>query len=306
MPSELSSSGHKLGQVVGDWYEEYFAVPVLENLASKLNLYLDHRFRKRSCRGNKILWMDSQKNSVDYDFVLEIDGTDDKKGVPVAFFETFWRRGARHSKDKARDDSGKLMPAKQSFPTARVIGIISAGDFTEPARELVLSRGIDLFYVDKSKIIEAWAKHGIQIDYEDWLPENDKLKIVNRAVEQLKTNEEVPKRIAETLKEIVGETSLTSYMFRLVGKLGAIPQQYQLVIHVSSKPIVFSDIKEVSVFLSNKEPNSIEFETNQLYTYEVVFADGDSYFGESLTWAELNSIHHQLEVLINHMSKVIK
>lgn len=306
MNKELSSSGHKLGQVVGDWYEEYFAVPLLEDLAQKLNLYLDHRFRKRTCRGSKILWKDSQGNSVDYDFALEIGGTDDKKGVPVAFFETFWRRGARHSKDKARDDSGKLMPAKESFPTARVIGIISAGDFTEPARELVLSRGIDLFYVDKSKIIEAWAKHDIEIDYDDSLPEDKKSIIVSKAVEYLKNNKKAPEEIAQTLRELVGETSLKSYIFRLIGKLGAIPQHYQLVIHKSSKPIVFSDIKEVRIFLSSEEPNRVEFEKDQLYTYEVVFGDGDSYFGEELNWTQLNSIHQQLEVLINHMSQVIK
>ena len=52
---------------------------------------------------------------------------------------------------KARDDSGKLAPMSQVHPTARFLGIIAAGDFTQPARQLVLSRGIDLFYVPKEK-----------------------------------------------------------------------------------------------------------------------------------------------------------
>lgn len=41
------SSGHKLGQLVGDWFQDYFVMPVLSEIAEKLGLYLDHRQRKR-------------------------------------------------------------------------------------------------------------------------------------------------------------------------------------------------------------------------------------------------------------------
>ena len=86
------SSGHKLGQIVGDWYEEFFALPILKEICQELDIYLDHRFKSRACRREKkkIIWNDSQGNSVDYDFVLEINGTDQKIGTPVAFFETFY------------------------------------------------------------------------------------------------------------------------------------------------------------------------------------------------------------------------
>jgi len=144
-----ASAGHKLGQLVGDWFEEHFVLPLLTDVADGLHLYLDHRFRARPARGEKILWNDEEDNSVDYDFVMELDGSDEAIGVPVAFFECFWRRGSRHSKDKARDDSGKLAPMSFVHPTARFLGIVAAGDFTQPARQLVLSRGIDLFYIPK-------------------------------------------------------------------------------------------------------------------------------------------------------------
>ncbi|MFZ1342448.1 hypothetical protein [Thiothrix eikelboomii] len=156
-----ASSGHKLGQLVGDWFEEHIALKQLEQVASSLGLYLDHRFRSRECRGDKIIWADRDGNAVDYDFVLELHGTDEKKGIPVAFFETFWRRGARHSKDKARDDSGKLMPMRATYPTTRLLGILSAGDFTKPAQELVKTRNIDLFYLPKEQICHAWRNNGI-------------------------------------------------------------------------------------------------------------------------------------------------
>ena len=130
--NDSASAGHKLGQLVGDWFEEYFVLPLLVEVAAKLRLYLDHRFHARQARSDKILWKDEEENTVDYDFVMELAGSDEAIGIPVAFFECFWRRGSRHSKDKARDDSGKLMPMTLVHPTARFLGIIAAGDFTQP------------------------------------------------------------------------------------------------------------------------------------------------------------------------------
>src|SRR5687768_11618397 len=98
---EAASSGHLLGQLVGDWMEEYITLPLLTTVAGRLQLYLDHGRRVRGCRDERVIWRDDDGNTVAYDFVLELDGTDQQIGIPVAFFEIFWRRGKRHSKDKA-------------------------------------------------------------------------------------------------------------------------------------------------------------------------------------------------------------
>jgi hypothetical protein len=103
----LSSDGHRLGQVVGDWWETRVIYPLLGEIAQSLGLFLDNRIVSRSCRTDKVQWADVEGNYVDYDYVLELGGSSSAKGVPVAFLESFWRRGARHSKDKARDDTNK-------------------------------------------------------------------------------------------------------------------------------------------------------------------------------------------------------
>jgi hypothetical protein len=138
---EGASAGHQLGQAVGDWWERYVALPLLSQIVRELSLFLDNRFIPRSGResGDKILWPDEDGNKVDYDVVMELGGTENGRGTPVAFIEVFWRRGARHSKDKSRDDSGKLMPMRDTYPTARYLGIAACGDFTMPARELIRS-----------------------------------------------------------------------------------------------------------------------------------------------------------------------
>lgn len=301
-----ASAGHKLGQIIGDWYEEYVALPVLQKIADDLGLFLDGRFKKRSCRGEKILWNDADNNTVDYDFVMELNGTDREKGIPVAFFETFWRRGSRHSKDKARDDSGKLLPMKQTFPTARVLGIIAAGDFTAPARELISSRLIDLFYIEKQHIISAWSKHEVKIDYPDISPEELKNNILQKVVQTINKKPSIKSDVAKTLFEIIQPVTIKSYELRLIGKLGAIPQKYSLYIQNKTRSIDFQSYSDVDIFLNQQEPNISDFEVIQLYAYQVDFSDGDVFVRDNLTWDELKSLHLNMKTLIDFLIKRIE
>src|SRR6266480_4602675 len=42
---ELASAGHRLGQLVGDWFEEFFVLPLLRKVADQLKLFLVDRVR---------------------------------------------------------------------------------------------------------------------------------------------------------------------------------------------------------------------------------------------------------------------
>lgn len=209
----MASSGHFLGQVVGDWWEKYVIKPQLDVIAKDLGLFADSRFAKRSCRGDKIHWNDTAGNAVDYDFVLELDGNLEKIGTPVAFLESFWRRGARHSKDKARDDTNKLLPMSETYPTARFLAIAACGEFTQPARDYVKSRGIHLFFVPKKSIIQAFKTVGVEIDYDDSATEIDKNRIADKARGILE--ERTYDLAAKNLIDIVGQGSFKAFLIRL-------------------------------------------------------------------------------------------
>lgn len=289
IPSARSSSGHKLGQVVGDWFEETIAEGLLQSVASNLGLYLDHRFRARKSRSGKIIWSDLDGNGVDYDFVLELGGTDDKQGIPLAFFETFWRRGARHSKDKARDDSGKLVPMRDTYPTARVLGIISAGDFTQPAQELVRSRGIDLFYIPKNNICKAWADCGIPIDYADSAPEQEKAKIADNASALLTKEKKLA--IAQRLVEIVGRPVLDSYIQRIIAGVAALPVKFQITSYLIGEPSVFDTAEEAKEFLLREYSHSSPEGMTHFFNYEVIFSDGNMFDRTHLSPSEALELH---------------
>ncbi len=44
------------------------------------------------------------------DFVLERDGSDTRTGTPIAFIETAWRRYTKHSRNKAQEIQGAILP----------------------------------------------------------------------------------------------------------------------------------------------------------------------------------------------------
>lgn len=300
---ELSSAGHKLGQLVGDWLEEHFVLPLLEQVADHLKLYLDSRFRKRPARiGDKITWKDEDDNEVDYDFVMELDGSDKKMGIPVAFFECFWRRGARHSKDKARDDSGKLMPMRDAYPTARFLGIVAGGDFTAPARTLVQSRRIDLFYVPKAKIVNAFQKHGLEIDYPDKTPEEKKAQLAEKFEKGLISS--LKPKVAATLRELIGDTSITTYVDRVRASLGALPQELRFISQQQSKPVVFESIQEATEFL--KGPKFDFAVPTENFIYEITYSDGSEFERLVNCLEDLQQLHYDIDRLAQHITSLTK
>ncbi|MCI5177895.1 MAG: hypothetical protein D3911_00975 [Candidatus Electrothrix sp. AW3_4] len=300
MVNRNASSGHKLGQLIGDWYEEYFVFPLLQQVVKKLRLFVDLRFITRTVRNGKVLWDDLDGNSVDFDYVLELDGSENKVGIPVAFIECFWRRGTRHSKDKARDDSGKLMPMRETYPTARFLGIVAAGDFSRPARALVRSRKIDLFYVPKEKIITAFSECGLIIDYPDRLAESKKAELVETFVALFTT--EKKKAVQKALHRLLGQATITSYVDRVKASLSALPQEIRLVLRQDSMPVCFESVASATAFL--QAPKFEMTSPLESYLYQITYSDGSEFEQSVSSLEELKMLHAQIERLTLHMNRL--
>ncbi len=259
-------------------------------------------FQIQRRQNKKIAWKDEDDNEVDYDFVMELDGADNHIGIPVGFFECFWRRGKRHSKDKARDDSGKLMPMRDTYPTARFLGIVAGGDFTGPASTLVQSRRIDLFCIPKAKIITVFEKHGVQIDYPDRTPEEKKALLVeafDRAVVPA-----LKPKIAATLIALVGAASISTYVDRVRAALGALPQELRFVMQRRSKPVVSESIPEATEFLKNP---TFDFNApSENYIYEITYSDGTELERPVSRLEDLRKLHRDIDRLAQHIMSLTK
>ena len=291
------SAGHKIGQVVGDWWELQVVRPMLAEVANELGLFLDNRV----VSNEKVLWPDAEGNLVDYDFVLELRTEVGKRGVPVAFFESFWRRGARHSKDKARDDTNKLLPMRSTYPTARFLSIAASGEFTEPAREYVRSRLVELLFIPKPNIIAAFGKLGMQIDYPDNLPEEKKGAIGDALGVALEGKQ---KDVGDALRSIVGQGAFSSYKTRVLSALTATPQSIVIRALRLSEPMTFVTVEEATAFLEQPDPTFSFEDAEQEYTYEVTYSDGSDFSRQLGSMDEVKKLHTDLGMLVEHMRKV--
>ena len=179
------SPSHKLGQMIGDQVEAAIR-PRLGTIAKEFGLYLDHKSR-RPARGRKtkVSWTDLYGNTHDLDYVLESGGTSRVFGGPKAFIETAWRRYTKHSRNKAQEIQGAIAPLAARFADRKpFIGVVLAGEFTDPALDQLRSHGFAVAYCKYSSIVRAFAKVGVDVSSEEHSSDQE-LALKVKALESL-------------------------------------------------------------------------------------------------------------------------
>jgi hypothetical protein len=167
------ASGHRFGQALGEWCELSIE-PLLRKFAKKHGLYLDKRGNRPARRGKKVKWVDGYGNAHDLDYVLERGGTDHNIGTPVAFIESAWRRYTKHSRNKAQEIQGAVLPLRDKHHyCAPFMGCFLAGIYTSGALEQLRSLGFHLLYFEYISIIEAFKTVGIDASFDETTPDDD-------------------------------------------------------------------------------------------------------------------------------------
>ncbi len=166
-----TAPSHRFGQIIGDVLEAA-VVPLLETFAKENGLYLDKK-GERPCRsGKKCSWIDLNKNSHDLDFVLERGGSATKKGMPVAFIETAWRRYTKHSRNKVQEIQGAIVPLVETYRNAAPFqGAILAGVFTTGALDQLRSLGFTVLYFPYETVVRVFKKFGVDAHYHETTPD---------------------------------------------------------------------------------------------------------------------------------------
>jgi hypothetical protein len=160
------SPAHKWGQIVGQEFLEVALAPILQSTAEQHGLYLDVKGKRPARTGLKISWADDFGNAHDLDFVLERGGTAEKVGDPVAFVETAWRRYTKHSRNKAQELQGAVLPlVTRHHRHAPFIGVMLAGEWTEGAVRQLTSLGFKVLHFSYHDIVAAFVKVGIDAGY---------------------------------------------------------------------------------------------------------------------------------------------
>ena len=124
--------------------------------------YLDFEGPRKARGGrSKVTWQDGYGNKHDLDYVLERGGTEETRGVPVAFIESAWRRYTKHSKNKAQEIEAAVMPVALTFSRHQPFcGAVVAGEVTEHALHQLESKGFAVLHVPYESILAGsrnWA-----------------------------------------------------------------------------------------------------------------------------------------------------
>jgi hypothetical protein len=196
----------------------------------------------------------------------------------------------------------KMLPMRSTYPTARFLAIAACGEFTEPAREYVRSRDVELFYISKSNIVKAFKQLGLTIDYPDSLTEERKLELVNNL--EVNLSDKMKREAFSKLQEIVGRKSFQAFKVKVASSLAAMPQEIKLYVLTRTGPLVFQTTEEVRAFLESEVDWSDLGGEQYEYVYDVVYTDGAEFSVTAFDVEELKQLHNQVETLERHMSSL--
>ena len=247
-----ASAGHKLGQLIGDWFEEYFVLPLLTSVADGLRLYLDHRFRDRPARGEKILWSDEEGNSVDYDFVMELGRLGRRDGGARGVFRVllaarlaaFQGQGSRRQRQACAHEPGASHGAISGHYGCRRFHA------TGPAVGAVARNRLVLRAERQSdcRIFGRWKCK--------WIIPTGLPKRKNNAWRgslRRQLTDKAKRKAADKLRALLGKPAINTYLDRVRAALGATPQEIRFLARHDSAPRVFETIPEATAFL--KKPD---------------------------------------------------
>lgn len=202
---EVASPGHKLGQIIGVLLERTVGTP-LQAFARRHSLYCDRQGERPTVRrGRKVTWNDSRGNPHDLDYVLERNGSADRRGDPVAFIESAWRRYTKHSRNKSGELEGALLPLRETYPTVRFLGVVLAGEYSEGGIQQLRSAGVEVLHVPFGTIAEVFRGRGLEIDYPEKATPTQKATL-NRALERVSDAEldAISSALAQAIRDEYG------------------------------------------------------------------------------------------------------
>lgn len=255
------SPAHKFGQIIGDLIEISMH-PILLKFAQDYHLYLDKGGNRPARKGKTLKWVDKFGNAHLLDYVLERGGTRERTGTPVAFIESAWRRCTKHSKNKAQEIQGAILPLRATHQnSAPFCGAILAGVFTDGAISQLKSHGFTTLYIPYDSVIEAFANVGVDASFDEstlestfWTKVNDWNSL------DANQHEYVAKKLCELNKE-----RINSFMEKL---RQAVTRQIDciVIIPLHGKSINLVSLEKAICFIDsyNEENNS-----NPIMRYEV-------------------------------------
>lgn len=264
-----SNPAHKFGQMIGEALEATIE-PILSQFASDHGLYFDKKGKRPARKGKKVCWTDTYGNVHDLDFVLEKGGSSSEIGLPVAFIETAWRRYTKHSRNKAQEIQGAILPLVATHHNAApFIGVVTAGEWTDGALNQLRSLGFSVLYfpfdtvISAFRVVEIDAYYGedtlrpqIEEKAEKWnaLPRERRLLVSNRLRDLNSTEIE---DFVQALTLAVNRQIISIHVIPLHGaghKLKSVEDAIEFIKNYNEANCTYHLVRyEIGIYYSNKD-----------------------------------------------------
>ncbi|MBN2220043.1 MAG: hypothetical protein JW697_07180 [Kosmotogaceae bacterium] len=272
------SPAHKFGQIIGNLLEEIIH-PFLKKFSDEKGYYLDKAGKRGKARaGRKVTWKDKFGNDHDLDFVLEEGGTEDVRGRPVAFIEAAWRRYTKHSRNKAQEIQGALLPIAENYSwDLPFLGAVIAGVFTEGSIKQLESVGFTVLYFPYDTITAAFVSVGIDTSFDESTPDEDFKSCVD-SIEALSGGER--NKLKDKLVELNRE-AIEVFISKLGGVLSRSIAKV-LVCPLYGNSSEFSTVDDAILFLGGdfSVPKADDFRKIEIV---VVYTNGDKIEGSFIS-----------------------
>lgn len=176
----VGSATHKLGQLVGNFFEE-MAYDSLNELAERNAMYCDRKGSRAPVRGNrkKLTWSDTRGTPHDLDYVIERNASVETQGTPAAFIELAWRRYTKHSRNKAGEIEAALYHLGNSYPGA-FLGAILAGEWSEGSLDQMRVRGIHVLHIPFEDVAATFDSVDIDLRYGEKSSDSIKWDLIDK------------------------------------------------------------------------------------------------------------------------------
>ena len=281
------SPSHRLGQIIGDQLESSVQEP-LADIANEFNLYLDYHHSRKARGGKKrVTWKDGKGNTHILDYVIEEGGSETVQGRPRAFIEIAWRRYKRHSKNKAQEIEGAIIPLADTHQDSHpYLGVVLAGQFTEASLKQFRSNRFNLIYCPYESILQAFKREGLDVSSE----EDSSDRTLQGKVDAFeRTSKRARKRIAEHIRELHSEQFKT--FFDTLRSSFRRRVESVLVLPLYGINFQFGTIRDAIQYISDHDsPSSLEFAR---YELNVRYSNRD----------EIRGIFHSKERAIEFLEK---
>lgn len=113
--------------------------------------------------------------------MLERNGSDTRQGEPVAFIETAWRRYTKHSRNKAQEIQGAILPLCETHTfAAPFVGVVLAGEFSPDTLTQLRSHQFQVLHFSYKSVLEVFHRYGIDAGSTEATPDAEFVRKVQK------------------------------------------------------------------------------------------------------------------------------